>query len=105
MLDHAVWLAANGSYVFVVGATAKHAEVLRASVAARVVGATLAGTKVYVPSQGGQISFESGESRQFDWQNLRMIGSHPNCVVLVDHFAIECRWGNLLREFTRWDSP
>lgn len=40
----------------------------------------------------------------FDWRTLSLIGAFPNCVVLVDHFAIELHIGELLlNELHRFD--
>jgi hypothetical protein len=41
----------------------------------------------------------------FDWERMRLRVAHPNCVVLVDHYAIESRYASLLRMLHRWDSP
>lgn len=51
-----------------------------------------------------RIRFETPEAnRHFDWENIRMIGAHSNCVVLVDHHAIEDRFARLLHELHRYD--
>ena len=43
-------------------------------------------------------------STSIDAEHLRMrTGAHPNCVLFVDHYAIEQRFGALLREWVRFD--
>jgi hypothetical protein len=50
------------------------------------------------------IKFESMNSPgNFDVERVRLIGAHPNCVVLVDHYAIERRFGAMLEELHRYD--
>lgn len=38
-----------------------------------------------------------------DLETLRLRRGHPNCVVLVDHHAIESRFAALLEELGRYD--
>ena len=39
-----------------------------------------------------------------DLRTLTLRGAHPNCIVLVDHYAIEERFGALLEEVHRYDA-
>ena len=40
----------------------------------------------------------------FNWETLSLIGAHPRCAVLVDHFAIEKHIGyRLLNELHKFD--
>jgi len=39
-----------------------------------------------------------------DWENMRMTGAHPNCVLLVDHFAIESKFSQILAMLHRFDA-
>lgn len=51
-----------------------------------------------------RIAFETpASSVTFDWEMMRLRGAHPNCVVLVDHYAIEQRYARLLEMLTRFD--
>lgn len=43
--------------------------------------------------------------RNFDMTTMRLRGAHPNCVVLVDHFAIEFNFGAMLDELHAYDPP
>jgi len=36
---------------------------------------------------------------------MRLIGAHPNCVVLVDHHAIEDRFARVLEMLHAYDEP
>ena len=38
-----------------------------------------------------------------DDYRLRLRGAHPNCILLVDHYAIESRFAAVLRELHRFD--
>lgn len=50
------------------------------------------------------VKFETWQSlRNLDAETLRLRDAHPNCAVLVDHFAIETRYGKLLEEWARYD--
>ncbi len=39
----------------------------------------------------------------FDWRSMRLLGAHPSCVVLVDHFAIEQHFAAVLEMLHRYD--
>jgi hypothetical protein len=51
------------------------------------------------------IKCEPDIPNNFDWQTLRVRGSHPNCVWLIDHYWIE--WNDtfaaMFAELTRFD--
>ncbi len=52
------------------------------------------------------INFEWPSSTgNFDWDTMRLLGAHPNCVVLVDHFAIETRFKSVLEMLHQFDPP
>ncbi len=40
----------------------------------------------------------------WDWDTLRSVGAHSNCVFLVDHHAIEDRFARVLEMLHRYDS-
>jgi hypothetical protein len=39
----------------------------------------------------------------FHWEDMRLRGAHPNCVVLADHYAIESQFGMMLDMLHRFD--
>ena len=39
----------------------------------------------------------------FDWETMALRGAHPNCIVFVDHYAIESRFSLMLTELHRYD--
>lgn len=39
----------------------------------------------------------------FDWETMSLRNAHPNCVVLVDHYVIEQRFGAMLDMLHRFD--
>ena len=50
------------------------------------------------------IKFETADSPgNFDWRSMRLRGAHPNCVVLVDHSAIEQHFAAILEMLHRYD--
>lgn len=51
------------------------------------------------------ISFETQASLgpSLDLEHLRLRGAHPNCVLLVDHYVIERRFGRLFEMMTAYD--
>lgn len=90
MLREAVELAEQGRAVYVISCSHRDAEQLE----------NLIGIE---KSQKLGIKFESIGSNYFDWESLRVRGSHPNCIFLVDHWAIESRFGKLLEMLHRYD--
>lgn len=93
MLACAIELARNGRAVYVVCADQAQARVIAAY--ARALG---------VDPAGG-IKFETPASLPtFDLETMRMRSAHPNCVVLVDHWAIERRYAAMLEELHRYDA-
>ncbi len=92
MLDDAVRYAKEGRAVYVM--VARHSHKLDI-VASRGDELDRLGIKVEVP----------GSSMLFDWRTMRVPGSHSNCVFLVDHWAIEQKFGRILEMLHRYDAP
>ena len=42
---------------------------------------------------------------RFDYERMCLPGAHPNCVVLVDHYAIARRFWLLLKMYHAYDVP
>jgi hypothetical protein len=72
MIEEAKRLATEGRAVYVI---AKHWQQLQDQIDAEL------------PRRG--IKCEPDVPMNFDWQTMRVRGSHPNCVWLFDHWAIE----------------
>jgi hypothetical protein len=90
MLERARQLARDGRAVYVVAANQHHARQIK-----QMLGS----------DESGGIKIESIVSlgNSFDWETLTLRGAHPNCVVMVDHQAIESRYSAILDEWTRYD--
>lgn len=88
MLEHAKKLSAEGRAVYVVADNQR--EVNRLTIQ---LGADNHGIKVETPESLGNL----------DWQRMTLKGAHPNCAVLVDHHAIEDRFGEILRMLHAYD--
>lgn len=93
MLNEAIALSAQGRAVYIVAAHAAHAVALR-RLLRREIG-DRSDIKVETPDDLGN----------FCWETLSLRGAHPNCVVLVDHWTIESRFGRLLEMLHRYDPP
>ena len=89
MLNEAIRLADEGRAVYVIAASHDHARRLSALLPEDC------GVKVEPPDAKGNL----------DWQATRLQGGHPNCVVLVDHYAIEKHYWCLLDMWHRFDAP
>jgi hypothetical protein len=87
MLAEAKELAKSGRAVYVIAATQAHARQL-----GEMMGADMhnLGIKIEVP-------------RDFCWDQMRLLGAHPNCVVLVDHYTIEMKYASILRMLHKYD--
>ncbi len=85
MVQHAVELAKQGRAVYVVMANDHQAQEFQ---------------KI-IPTQSG-IKFETHLSN-LDWETMRLLGAHPNCVVLVDHYVIERRFSAMLEMLHAYD--
>lgn len=88
MLEHARELSNQRRAVYIVAANEQHADMLR-----KQLGDEPHGIKVETESSLGNL----------DWETLTLRGAHPNCAVLVDHYAIESRFGRVLEMLTRYD--
>lgn len=88
MLDHARELSKQQRAVYIVAANERHAVMLR-----KQLGDEPHGIKVETEDSLGNL----------DWETLTMRWAHPNCVLLVDHYAIESRFGRALEMLTRYD--
>lgn len=90
MLEEAVALSKEGRAVYVVAATMEHARMLH---------------YMTVRPVAMDIQFESAASLgNLDWHTLRLAGAHPNCAVLIDHFAIESEFAPMLEMLHRYDT-
>jgi hypothetical protein len=90
MLQEAISLTGKGKAVYVIAHNRDQAEMLK-QMAGRI-GKTLG------------IKFETPSSlSNFDWETLRLRGAHPNCIVLVDHYAIEAKFAKVLEMLHRYD--
>lgn len=93
MLEDAMGLARNGRAVYVIGATKRHADMLKG----------IAGPE----ADRLGIKFETARERglgNMDWETMSLQGAHPNCVVLVDHYAIESKFAAVLEMLHRYDA-
>lgn len=88
MIAHAHALAEQGKAVYIIAVNRHDANRIR-----RLVGTPTRGIKV-----------ETEESLpNFDWRTMQLKRAWPNCVVLVDHFAIEGRIKAQVEMMTRYD--
>ncbi len=98
MLRHAHQLAAeDGRAVYVIGATKEHAAQLQHAY-----------DQLFHPEDDPAfrhgISFEDAQKLGgFSWETLSVRGAHPNCVFLVDHYAIEARYSRILQMLHAYD--
>lgn len=90
MIKDALGLAGNGRAVYIIAATERHKHDIE-SLGGEAL--SLLGIKVETPDSLGN----------FDWNTMRLTGAHPNCVVLVDHHAIEVRFATMLDMLHRYD--
>jgi hypothetical protein len=88
MITHAISLQMEGRAVYIISASQDHARFLRDQLPQNST------IKVETPSSAGN----------FDWRTMSLRGAHPNCVVLVDHFAIESHFAPLLKMLTAYDA-
>lgn len=51
-----------------------------------------------------EIKVEPIDCPSFCWESFSLRGAHPNCVALVDHYAIECKFGKILDMWTKYDN-
>lgn len=90
MLAEAKALALSGRAVYIIAANCQHASLLESRLGNERFNL---GIKVEVPTRIGN----------FDWDTVKLIGTHSNCVVLVDHYAIETHFADVLEMLHRFD--
>lgn len=88
MLAEAVTLAKAGRAVYVVVANEREVERIES---------------LLPDNLGIQVETEYSLGN-LDWESLRLVGAHPNCVVLVDHYAIESKFRQALAMLQRYDA-
>jgi hypothetical protein len=91
MLEEAKDLAKAGRAVYVIAATWRHARALQ--------------RQVDNDMPNSSIKCEPPSASSFSWKTLSVLGAHPNCVFLVDHYAIEQEFALMLEMLTRYDQP
>lgn len=93
LIEHAKELASKGRAVYVVAHNADHAELLR-----QKMGTVSLGFK-----NGSGIRVEPCDSVNFEWSTLSIIGAHPKCAFLVDHYTIEQRFAHVLEMLNQYN--
>ena len=93
MLEHAKQLALAGRAVYVVADNERDSR--RMEIECFKTGEPNLGIKFEVPGSLGN----------FVWEEMRLRGAHPNCVVLVDHHAIEDKFARALEMLHAYDEP
>lgn len=91
MLSEAKTLVETGRAVYVIAANQQHVELLKSSDIGKEC--LELGVKFETPSSPGN----------FDWREMRLLGAHPSCAVLVDHYTIECHFAKVLEMLHRFD--
>jgi len=82
----------NRRAVYVVAANSNHQHSIQSSLAAMN------------PPVGHGIKIENAQIfPELDWDTLTLRRGHPNCLVLVDHYAIECRYHAVLSMWGAFD--
>lgn len=90
MMEDAFRLARGGRAVYVVAANRQEQMRLQ----------TLGGEE----AQRLEIKFETPHSLgNFSWTTMALRGAHPNCEVLVDHYAIESEFAQVFEMLHRYD--
>ena len=91
MLKDAIHQARNRRAVYVVAIDESHKRILE----------KMAGTEAHCLG----IKFETVRSLpSLDLRTINLVGSHPNCVVLVDHHALESFFAPMLEMLHRYDN-
>lgn len=88
MLDHAKQLSREGRAVYIIAASEREVKRLR-----EMLGPGYPDIKIET----------SGSLPNFDWEFLTLRGAHPNCRVLIDHYAIEVRYARMLEMLHYYD--
>lgn len=57
------------------------------------------------PDENHGIKVESAPPQGWDWDHMRLGGSHPNVATLVDHYLIETKYKKILDELHAYDRP
>lgn len=93
MLEEALRLSSEGRAVYVVADNRAHAKTIEAQLAA------------LSPPEHHGIKVEDGNRfPELDWVTMTMPRAHPNCAVLVDHYAVERRIVLMLQMMHRFDA-
>lgn len=104
LLQEAINQAHKGKYVFVVAQDNTHRRDLCLQCAIMCKGKITERTMKCYPKKGGQITFETPESVQIDWERMKVISAHPSCLVLVDHYTLEIRFSAVIDMWQRFDA-
>lgn len=91
MLADAVRLAREGRAVYVMVNTHHYGKQLCAQLPVEI--GEIHGIKFETPD----------ELPNFNWKTMELEGAHPNCVVLIDHHAVETIWASILNAWVRYD--
>ena len=97
MVEHAIEQAKLGRAVYILTDNERHAWQGR-----RLVEVAYFNGGTLITTHGIKVEPVAAFD-DFDWQLMRPPDAHPNCLFLVDHFAIEARFNFLLAMWHRFD--
>ena len=84
MLEHAIQLAEAGKSVYIIASNQRDVNRIQSAL------------------DNPRIRVETPE-RTLDWQSMTLRGTHPNCVVLCDHYTIESRFDAMIKMLHAYD--
>lgn len=100
MLIAALMAHDSGKAVYVIGADHEHASILESELGRILDRLGRSASETGISS----IKFECTDGlSNFNWETGVLQGADKNCVVFVDHFAIERKFSWALREMHRFD--
>jgi len=104
LLSHAIAQAAQKKKVYVLYENPEHGKMMQRQCAKMCQG-NIAGSIVYKPDAwaSGVIVFETEKNMVIDWDSMTLPYNHTDCVLLVDHYAIESRFKALLAMLHQFD--
>ncbi len=97
MLLDALQLCSGGRAVYVIAANERERIKLNMQIEALGRGPWERDEKAFVKVETVQ------SVGNLNWETITLRGAHPNCVVLVDHYAIETHFSRIFDMLTQYD--
>lgn len=104
MIEAAIKSVAGGNYAYIIAADTQHRDYLWEMCKKLSEDPSPFSTPVRCyPKTGGAITLLTSYDELWCWEKRQVIGAIPSFKIFIDHYTIECRYGDIINLWELWD--